>query len=97
MVQNDFEHLRTENAELRRRVDVADSAIEELRHAALARRTEVRRMAEALPAEVSRHALIRSALTDVRRHPDKRGVALRAIRKLGRAPGKMLRIARRRE
>ena len=49
-------------------------------------------MAEALPAEVSRNALIRLALRDAVHHPDPRGVAVRALRKLGRAPRRATRI-----
>jgi hypothetical protein len=93
MSATDLEALRAENAELRRRVEIAEAAISELREGALARRAEVRTMAEALPAEVSRHALIRATLRDAVRHPDKRGVARRALRKLGRAPVKAYRIA----
>ena len=96
MAPIDVEQLRAENAELRRRVEVAESMIGELREAALARRAEVRAMAEALPAEISRHALIRAALRDAVHHPDKRGVLARAARKLGRAPVKAWRIALRR-
>ncbi len=95
MAQTDVDQLRAENAELRRRVELAEATIDELREGALARRAEVRAMAEALPAEVSRHALIRSVLRDARDHPDKRGVVARAVRKLGRAPGKAWRIATR--
>ncbi|MEO5724743.1 MAG: hypothetical protein ABIQ39_01825 [Ilumatobacteraceae bacterium] len=95
MVDSDLERLRAENAELRRRVEAAESAIAVLRAESLQRRGEVRAMAEALPAEVSRNALIRQALRDAVRHPDKAGVAGRAARKLGRAPMKALRIATR--
>ena len=93
MPPTELEDLRAENVELRRREQLAAAAIEELRAGAIVRRAEVRAMAEALPAEVSRHALIRSALADAVRHPDKAGVARRAVRKLGRAPRKLLRVA----
>jgi hypothetical protein len=95
MPESDLEALRAENDELRRRVEVAEAEISELREDALARRAEVRAMAEALPAEVSRHALIRGTVRDALHHPDKRGVALRVLRKLGRAPVKAYRIAAR--
>lgn len=88
--------LRAENAELRRRVEVAEALIGDLRAEALTRRAEVRELAQALPVAMSRHALVRSMLRDVRSHPDKVGVGRRALRKLGRAPRKALRILRRR-
>ncbi len=86
--------LATENAELRRRVEAAEQTIAELRADALARRAEVRAMAEALPAALSRHALVTGMLRDVRHHPDKAGVLKRGIRKLGRAPRKAVRLVR---
>ena len=94
MPETELEVLRAENVELRRRVEAAEADIDTLRRESLERRAEVRRMAEALPAEVSRRTLLRAALYDVRRHPDKRGVAARAARKAGRAPVKLIRIAR---
>lgn len=95
MAQTELARLRAENTELHRRLAIADTAIDELRSEALARRAEVRAMAEALPAEVSRHALIRATLRDALHHPHKRGVAARAARKLGRAPTKAYRIVTR--
>ena len=95
MAPTDVEQLRAENEELRRRVDAAESIIDELREGALARRAEVRAMAEALPAEISRHALLGAILRDAIHHPDKPGVASRAVHKLGRAPIKAWRIATR--
>lgn len=92
MPETDLDTLRAENAELRRRVDAAEAAIAELRQGAAARRAEVRELAEQLPAEISRHALIRGTLRDALHHPDKVGVAKRAARKLGRAPVKAYRI-----
>jgi hypothetical protein len=89
---SDLEALRAENDELRRRVTEAEEAIVVLRSEALARRTEVRSLAEALPTAMSRHALVTGMLRDVRHHPDKKGVLQRAIRKLGRAPRKAVRI-----
>ena len=85
------EQLRAENSELRRRIDVADAALVELRAEALQRRAEIRAIAEALPAEVSRRALLRDWWRDVVHHPDKPGVVRRANRKAGRAPAKALR------
>jgi len=85
-----------EHAELRRRLALAEAALAEMRAEALARRSEVRTLAEALPTAMSRHALLRSMASDARHHPDKAGVAKRAIAKLGRAPGKAMRILRER-
>jgi len=84
--------LRAENDELRRRVEAAEASIATLRAEAAARRAEVRALAEALPAAMSRHALVREMVHDVRQHPDKRGAAERALRKVGRAPRKAARL-----
>jgi hypothetical protein len=89
-----MDRLRDENSELRRRVEAAEQVISQLRTEALQRRAEVRAMAEALPTAMSRHALVKGMLHDVRHHPDKSGVAGRALRKLGRAPRKALRLLR---
>ena len=89
----DVGQLRAENAELRRRVEAAEAAIAELRAEALARRAEVRAMAEALPAEISRRVLVRTMISEALHHPDKAGVVRRGVRKAGRAPAKAVRIA----
>ena len=89
---SEIEALRAENDELRRRVTEAEAAIATLRSEALARRAEVRSLAESLPTAMSRHALVMGMLRDVRHHPDKKGALSRAIRKLGRAPRKAARI-----
>ena len=93
--------LERENAELRRRLALAETTLAEMRAEALARRSEVRALAESLPTAMSRHALLRAMARDVRHHPDKAGVAQRAlakpwrgIRKLGRGPRKAVRIIR---
>ncbi len=96
MTSAEIDRLSAENAELRRRVDTAEQQIATLRDEALARRAEVRAMAEALPTAMSRHALVTGMLRDVRHHPDKAGVFGRAIRKLGRAPRKAVRLVLRR-
>ena len=96
MTSAEIDRLSAENAELRRRVDAAEQQIATLRDEALARRAEVRAMAEALPTAMSRHALVTGMLRDVRHHPDKAGVFGRAIRKLGRAPRKAARLVLRR-
>jgi septal ring factor EnvC (AmiA/AmiB activator) len=90
----DLAALRAENAELRSRVELAEREIAQLRSEALARRAEVRSLAEAFPAAMSRHALVIGMLRDVRHHPDKKGALSRAIRKLGRAPRKAVRLVR---
>lgn len=92
----ELDRLIEENTELRRRVTEAETAIATLRTEALARRAEVRSLAEALPTAMSRHALVTGMLRDVRHHPDKKGVLGRAVRKLGRAPRKAVRILTRR-
>ncbi len=92
----DLAALQAENAELRRRVELAEREIGVLRAEALERRTEVRSLAEAFPAAMSRHALVTGMLRDLRRHPDRKGALGRAIRKLGRAPAKAARLVRER-
>ena len=80
------DRLRAENAELRRRVELAEAALVDLRSEALARRAEVRELAEAFPAAMSRRTLVRTMARDVVHHPDRRGVLRRGVAKLGRAP-----------
>ena len=82
----DVDRLCAENAELRRRIDVAEAALADLRAEALARRAEVRELAEAFPAAMSRRVLVRTMASDVVHHPDRRGVVRRGVAKLGRAP-----------
>ena len=89
---DDYADLEARNAELLRRVQAAEALIEELRREGMQRRSEVRALAEALPNAMSRHALLKSMASDVRHHPDKTGVAKRAVLKLGRAPRKAMRI-----
>lgn len=85
------EQLRSENAELRQRLDAVDAVLVELRAEALQRRAEIRAIAEALPAEVSRRALLSASWRDAVRHPDAAGVVRRAGRQAGRMPAKALR------
>lgn len=66
MSETDIDRLRDENAELRRRVEVAEAMITELRAEALARRREVRSLVEAMPAATSRKALLRALVGDLR-------------------------------
>lgn len=95
-LQAEIVELNRENAELLRRVEMAEREIAQLRSDALARRAEVRSLAEAFPAAMSRHALLTGMLRDVRHHPDKKGALGRAVRKLGRAPRKAARLVRER-
>jgi len=88
--------LERENAELRRRLAVAEGTLGEMQAEALARRAEVRALAESLPTAMSRHALLRSMAHDALHHPDKAGVVKRAIAKAGRAPRKAVRLLRER-
>jgi uncharacterized small protein (DUF1192 family) len=92
----EIDRLEAENAELRRRIGLAQEQIDVLRAEALERRAEVRSLAEALPTAMSRHALVTGMLHDVRHHPDKAGVVRRGIRKLGRAPRKAARLLKQR-
>lgn len=92
----EIDRLEAENAELRRRIGLAQEQIDVLRAEALERRAEVRSLAEALPTAMSRHALVTGMLHDVRHHPDKAGVVRRGIRKLGRAPRKVARLLKQR-
>jgi hypothetical protein len=93
---DDVERLTAENAELRRRVEAAEAAIATLRTEALQRRADVRALTEALPKAMSRRTVARALVRDAGSHPDKTGVATRAVRKLGRAPRKAVRIVLRR-
>lgn len=90
----DLDDLRVENAELRSRLEVVEREIADLRAAALQRRTEVRALAEAFPAAMSRRALVVGMTRDLIRHPDKKGAAGRALRKLRRSLQQMALAAR---
>lgn len=91
---DEMDALRAENAELRRRVAEVDAAIETMRVEALERRAAVRELAESLPTAMSRRALLTKMASDLRHHPDKAGMARRAVAKIGRAPAKLGRIVR---
>ena len=86
--------LRAENADLRRRLELAELALEALAAEARARRAEVRVLAESLPTAVSRHAVLREMLSDARHHPDKSGVVRRGVAKACRAPRRAIRLFR---
>jgi hypothetical protein len=83
--------LRAENDELTRRLELVDAELRQLRDETLARRAEVRALAEALPLAVSRRTLLGQMVRDVMGHPDKGRMTGRAVRKVGRAPGKLVR------
>ena len=80
----ELEDLRTENADLRQRVEAAEAAIGELRAEALARRHEVRALVADLPVAMSRKTLLRQVASDVVHHPDKKGVVVRVVNKVRR-------------
>ncbi len=92
MSAEELDHLRSENAELRRRIEVVRAEIDELRAESLQRRDEVRRLVDGLPTVVSRRTVVREMLREGVNHPDKPGVMRRAIRKLARAPRKAWRM-----
>jgi hypothetical protein len=93
---SELEALRAENAELRRRIDEATALLDALQAESLERRAEVRALVADLPVVVSRKTVLRTLVSEGIHHPDKAGVACRALRKLGRAPRKAVRILRRR-
>jgi len=93
----ELEHLRAENAELRRRVEAVRAEIDQLRHESLQRRDEVRALVADLPTVVSRRRVLRQMVSEGVQHPDKAGVFVRAMRKLGRAPRKAFRLITRSE
>jgi chromosome segregation ATPase len=88
----ELDHLRAENAELRRRIDVVQAEIDELRAESLQRRSEVRQLVADLPTVVSRRNVLREMVHEGANHPDKAGVMRRAARKLGRGPRKAWRL-----
>jgi chromosome segregation ATPase len=58
----ELDHLRSENAELRRRIEIVSVEIDQLRTESLQRRDEVRRLVADLPSVVSRRAVVRQML-----------------------------------
>ena len=92
MSSEELDQLRSENAELHRRIEVVRAEIGELRAESLKRRDEVRQLVADLPTVVSRRTVVREMLREGANHPDKPGVLGRALRKLGRAPRKALRL-----
>ena len=92
MSSDELDHLRSENAELRRRLDTTRTEIDELRAEALQRRMEVRQLVADLPTVVSRRAVVREMVREGAQHPDKPGVLGRGLLKIGRAPRKAFRL-----
>lgn len=64
----ELDHLRSENAELRRRIEIVSVEIDQLRAESLQRRDEVRRLVADLPSVVSRRAVVRQMLRRGTRH-----------------------------
>ena len=62
------------------------SQLEQLEAESNARRDELRRIAAELPAAVSRRALMRAMVADLRSSPDKGAVVRRGAAKVLRAP-----------
>jgi hypothetical protein len=58
------------------------------------RRAELRALLDRLPAALSRRALVVSAAKDLRHAPNKGDIAGRAVRKLGRITGSLVRRVR---
>lgn len=71
-------------------------ALDDLRRRTAQRQAELREIAAALPAAISRRTLLRSAVADIRRVPNKRDVALRGLRRLSRAPRKVASLVKQR-
>ena len=86
-----LDELEAENAELRRRIDLVDCELDDLRAESFQRRQEVRTLAESLPAAESRKVLVTQMVNDLRHHPDKKRMAGRAWQKLLRGPRKLAR------
>ena len=90
---DELQLLRAENDDLRRRVEAAEAAIGTLREEALQRRQQVRDLVADLPVAMSRKTLLRQVFSDAVRHPDKKGVAVRAVNKARRGVRKATRRA----
>lgn len=84
VLEGELGRLRAENAELTHRQQLVDDELAGLRAEALQRRAEVRRLAESLPATVSRRTMLTQMTRDVLHHPDKLRMAGRGVRKLDR-------------
>ena len=92
MSSDELDHLRSENAELRRRLETTRTEIDELRAEALQRGIEVRQLVADLPTVVSRRAVVREMVREGAQHPDKPGVVGRGLGKFCRGPRKAFRL-----
>ena len=90
-VDVDIDAIRRENAALRQRIVVAETAITELRAESLERRQQVRDLVADLPVAMSRKTLLRQVVRDAVSHPDKKGVVVRAVNKARRGVRKTTR------
>lgn len=66
--------------------DDSDEVLDRLQAESTARAEELRAIAEQLPATMSRRALLRAFVADVRDSPNKRAIVSRAASKIARAP-----------
>lgn len=69
--------------------------LDELERQSNERRAELQRLAAQIPAALSRRAVLRSIVADARRSPNKGEILRRGLAKVGRAPGRLIRAARR--
>jgi hypothetical protein len=90
MQDAELARLRAENDDLRRRVELAEAGIAELRAEALERRQSVRELVADLPVVVSRKTLLKQMASDAIHHPDKAGVVRRIAAKLARGARKVV-------
>jgi len=72
----------------------AEARLDELQRESERRRAELREIAAQLPAAMSRRAILRSIVVDIRCAPNKGVIVKRAVRKLGRAVRKLGRAPR---
>lgn len=70
-----------------------EARLDALERASDARRAELRRVLDDLPAALSRRALVIAAVDDLRSAPNKGAIVMRGLRKIGRIPGSMWRRA----
>ncbi len=90
---DEMDRLRAENADLRERVNAAESAISELRAEAIERRQQVRALVADLPVAMSRKTLLRQIASDAVHHPNKRGVVVRVVNKTRRTVRNTVRVS----
>lgn len=71
-----------------------EELLDDLQRESDQRRVELREIAAQLPAAMSRRAVLRSVVVDIRRAPNKGDIVTRAVRKLGRGFRKLGRAPR---